>query len=349
MGFNKCWGIIMISIIVPVYNRISSLEKCIDSIQNQTWTDWELLLIDDGSTDGSEQLCDIFSSKDARIRVFHKPNSGVSSARNIGLDHAKGEYVMFCDSDDWVEPEWCEQLYLAAKENPGFQPICNYYRNTADCEIINPAGQCEDLGKSIAKADFFSLNRYELLGIPWNKIYLRSLLEDNHIRFQEELSLGEDLIFNLDYLHCQTGGFFFINKPLYHYSMGSMDSLSSKYYHDLSGIYRRVYMRIQDELCSIPGAYEKWKLAYERSYFFALDRVFRNTWSKKNSATVYRKWKYNQTVFHSEVFQNCRKTIPMDDINVLQYWGLQTNSFLIYWATVILSENFSHYIHKNNL
>lgn len=348
MGFNKCWGIIMISIIVPVYNCISSLEKCIDSIQNQTWTDWELLLIDDGSTDGSEQLCDIFASKDARIHVLHKPNGGVSSARNMGLDHAKGEYVMFCDSDDWVEPEWCEQLYLAAKQNSGCQPICNYYRSTADCESINREGQCENMGKSIAKADFFSLNRYELLGIPWNKIYLRSLLEDNHIRFQTELSLGEDLIFNLDYLHCLTDGFVFINRPLYHYSVGSTDSLSSKYYPDLVEIYRKVYMRIKDELCSIPEAYEKWKLEYEHSYFFALDRVFRNTWSKKNSATVHQKWKYNQTVFHSEAFQNCRKTIPKDYINVLQYWGLQTNSFLIYWATVILSETISYYIHKNN-
>lgn len=335
----------MISIIVPVYNCISSLEKCIDSIQNQTWTDWELLLIDDGSTDGSEQLCDIFASKDARIHVLHKPNGGVSSARNMGLDHAKGEYVMFCDSDDWVEPEWCEQLYLAAKENSGCQPICNYYRSTADCESINREGQCENIGKSIAKADFFSLNRYELLGIPWNKIYLRSLLEDNHIRFQTELSLGEDLIFNLDYLHCLTDGFVFINRPLYHYSVGSTDSLSSKYYPDLVEIYRKVYMRIKDELCSIPEAYEKWKLEYEHSYFFAFDRVFRNIWSKKNRISWFQKWQYNAREFHSEEFQMCRKSISQGYINILQYYGLQTNSFLIYWITVVVTESLSRLCH----
>ena len=338
----------MISVIVPVYNCIYTLGKCIEAICAQTSGNLEILLIDDGSTDGSQLLCDKFASEDARIHVFHKPNGGVSSARNMGLDHAQGEYVMFCDSDDWAEPEWCEQLYLAAKENPDCQPICNYYRRTADHEMINRKEQCEDMNESIAKADFFSLNRYELLGIPWNKIYIRSILEENHIRFQSGLSLGEDLVFNLDYLHCQTGGFTFINKPLYHYSVGSTDSLSSKFYPDLSEIYQKVYLRIKDELRSIPGAYEKWELEYAHSYFFAFDRVFRNTWSKKNPAAIHQKWKYNQTVFHSEAFQSCRKTISKDYINALQYWGLQTNSFHVYWAMVVLSETISHQIHKNN-
>lgn len=336
----------MISIVVPVYNCIHTLERCIRAICAQTVKDWEILLIDDGSTDGSERLCDRFAAEDARIHVFHKPNGGVSSARNLGLDRAKGDYVMFCDSDDWAEPEWCERLSLAAEETPGYQPICNYYRSTSGQETVNRKEHCETVGAHIAKADFFSLNRYELLSIPWNKIYIRSVLEAHHIRFQPRLSLGEDLVFNLDYLHCLPGGFVFVNQPLYHYSIGSTDSLSSKYYPDLFGIYQQVYARIEDELRSIPGTYETWALEYAHSYFFAFDRVFRNTWSKKNPATTRQKWKYNQTVFHSEVFQNCRKTIPRDYINTLQYWGLQTNLFSVYWAAVVLSETISHHIHK---
>lgn len=338
----------MISVIVPVYNCIYTLDKCIEAICAQTSGNLEILLIDDGSTDGSQLLCDKFASKDARIHVFHKPNGGVSSARNMGLDQAQGEYVMFCDSDDWVEPEWCEQLYLAAAENPGCLPVCNYYRSAPDCETINRKGQCQAIEDRIAKEDFFSLNQYELLGIPWNKIFRRTILEENHIRFCPNLSLGEDLIFNLDYLHCLTDGFVFVNRPLYHYTIGSLDSLSSKYYPDLAGIYRKIYLRIKDELCSIPGAYEKWELEYAHSRFFAFDRVFRNTWSEKNPATMHRKWKYNQTVFHSEAFQSCRKTISKDYINALQYWGLQTNSFHVYWAMVVLSETISHQIHKNS-
>lgn len=335
----------MISIIVPVYNCMSSLERCIGAIQNQTFPDWELLLIDDGSTDGSGSLCDQLASSDNRIRVFHKPNGGVSSARNLGLDHAKGDYVMFCDSDDWAEPEWCERLSLAAEENPGYQPVCNYYRSTSDHETVNRKEQCETVGPHIAKADFFSLNRYELLGIPWNKLYIRSVLETYHIRFRLGLPLGEDLVFNLDYLHCLPGGFVFFNQPLYHYSVGSADSLSSKYYPDLSEIYQKVYLRIKDELRSIPGAYEKWVLEYAHSYFFAFDRVFRNTWSKKNNASWRKKWQYNIRQFHSKEFQLCRRAIPKGYINALQYCGLQSNSFLMYWIAVIASESISRFRH----
>lgn len=335
----------MISIIVPVYNCVHSLARCIGSIQGQTLTDWELLLIDDGATDGSDALCDQFASSDNRVRVLHKSNGGVSSARNMGLDYAKGEYVMFCDSDDRVEPEWCEQLYLAEVKNPGRLPICNYYRSTSDHEIINRKEQCEKVEERVVKADFFSLNHYELLGIPWNKIFIRSILEENHIRFRLDLPLGEDLIFNLDYLHYLTGGFIFMNKPLYHYAVGNTNSLSSKYYPDLAGIYRKVYMRIKDELCSIPGAYEKWGLEYEYSYYFAFDRVFRNTWSKKNKITWLHKWQYNACQFHSKEFQKCRKAIPKHYINGLQFYGLQSNSFLIYWITVVVSETLSRFRH----
>lgn len=335
----------MISIIVPVYNCIRILDKCIEAICVQTIEDWELLLVDDGSTDGSDQLCDRFASEDARIHVFHKPNGGVSSARNMGLEHAQGEYVMFCDSDDWVEPEWCEQLYLAAVENPGCLPVCNYYRSAPDCETINRKGQCQAIEDRIAKEDFFSLNQYELLGIPWNKIFRRTILEENHIRFRPNLSLGEDLIFNLDYLHCLTDGFVFVNRPLYHYTIGSLDSLSSKYYPDLAGIYRKIYLRIKDELCSIPGAYEKWELEYAHSRFFAFDRVFRNTWSKKNKISRLHKWQYNACQFHSEEFQKCRQAISKYYINRLQFYGLQTNSFLIYWITVVITEALSRLRH----
>lgn len=335
----------MISILVPVYNCIQTIGKCVSSIRNQSISDWELLLIDDGSTDGSGQLCDQLASEDARIHVYHKPNSGVSSARNMGLDNARGEYVMFCDSDDWVDPEWCKRLYLEAEINPDRLPICNYYRNTNTDETVNRVPQCAALDEYIKKADFFQLNQQELLGIPWNKIFRRAILEENHIRFQPGLSLGEDMIFSLDYLHYLPSGFVFINIPLYHYSVGIGDTLSTKYYPDLPQIYQKVYSRIKDELLSIPGAYEAWEFEYGHSYFFSFDRVFRNTWSKKNRYSWFKKLQYNVRLFHSEEFQACRKTIPPNYINALQYYGLQTNSFLIYWLAVIVSESISHLRH----
>ncbi|MGN0202626.1 MAG: glycosyltransferase family 2 protein, partial [Candidatus Cryptobacteroides sp.] len=92
-----------ISVIVPVYNAESTIRRCVDSILAQTFTDFECLLIDDGSKDRSGEICDEYAAKDSRVRVFHKENGGVSSARNVGLDNAKGEWVTFVDSDDWID------------------------------------------------------------------------------------------------------------------------------------------------------------------------------------------------------------------------------------------------------
>ena len=100
-----------ISVIVPVYKAEKYLHRCVDSILAQSYTDFELLLIDDGSPDNSGAICDEYAIKDSRVRVFHKQNGGASSARNKGLDHANGEWVSFVDSDDWIEPQMVESLF----------------------------------------------------------------------------------------------------------------------------------------------------------------------------------------------------------------------------------------------
>lgn len=335
----------MISVIVPVYNCKSTLERCVQAIVSQTFPDWELLLVDDGSMDGSGHLCDQLANEDSRIRVFHKENGGVSSARNLGLDKAQGEFVVFCDSDDWVEPNWCEQLRRIALQRPRSVPICNYFRSSAEGECINSQKACARLVAEIPRRDFFSLNQWELLGIPWNKIFYRSILEENQIRFQPDISLGEDLIFCLDYLHYQEDGFYFVNIPLYHYSVGTLNSLSTKYYADLPDIYRRIYSRVQQEMFYMPGCFDIWHYAYWQSYFFAFDRVFRNAWSKDNPSSVLTKWIDNIREFHSPEFQNCRRMIGKDRINILQYWALQSNCFTLYWIAVVVSEAISEILH----
>ena len=136
---------ILVSVIVPVYNVEQYLSRCIDSILNQTFTDFELLLIDDGSPDKSGEICDAYALKDSRIRVFHKDNGGVSSARNFGLDNANGEWVTFIDADDWIAPTFIEKLY---------RPICIY----DDIQFIQ-AGCTDYVNNQIAdvrqKYDFY--------------------------------------------------------------------------------------------------------------------------------------------------------------------------------------------------
>lgn len=272
----------MISIIVPVYNCTDSIQKCINSIQSQVYSDWELILVDDGSTDNSGQLCDQFAANDSRIHVIHKANGGVSSARNAGLDAAQGEFILFCDSDDYTEPEWCSKLIAAAKNRLNAFPICNYFRNSSSGESINYAKQCNALDETIVREDLFCLYQLELLGTPWNKIYRQDILSENHIRFRPNLSLGEDLIFNLDYIKFLADGFTYINEPLYHYVLGTGQSLSTKYYPDLLGIYHIIFSELKTALNRVPDAFARWRQDYYRSYFFAFDRVFRNTFSPSN-------------------------------------------------------------------
>ena len=107
---------VSITVIVPIYNVEKYLKRCIESILNQTFKDFELLLLNDGSTDSSGKICDIYASKDNRIVVRHKKNQGVSTTRNLGIDIAKGEYITFIDSDDWIEKDYLEKMYSKIKE-----------------------------------------------------------------------------------------------------------------------------------------------------------------------------------------------------------------------------------------
>lgn len=128
---------VKISIIVPVYNVEKSVGRCVESIIAQTFKNIEILLIDDGSIDDSGTICDKYALKDARVKVIHKKNGGVGSARNVGLDNAIGKYVMFCDSDDYVEPTWCEKMYNSIEESDGFFSFCGYNSVRISGEIKN--------------------------------------------------------------------------------------------------------------------------------------------------------------------------------------------------------------------
>ena len=124
-----------ISVIVPVYNAEKYLQRCIDSILNQTFPNFELLLIDDGSKDQSGEICDEYAKKDSRVKVFHKENGGVSSARNVGIDNAVGEYICFCDSDDWVEKTWLLSFFERMCDNDMLITSFNIYENEKKVEF----------------------------------------------------------------------------------------------------------------------------------------------------------------------------------------------------------------------
>ena len=178
-----------ISIIVPIYKIERYLHQCIDSILEQTFTDFELLLIDDGSQDRCPAICDEYAEKDERIRVFHKPNGGLTSARNCGLDNAKGEWIMHIDGDDWIEPTYIEELYNAAIKNDADIAICGFRFVFEECRYLEEYHPTIwDNNKSA------SLNRYiaSKWTTAWGSIHKSSLYKDNGVRSPNNITFCED-------------------------------------------------------------------------------------------------------------------------------------------------------------
>lgn len=333
----------MVSIIVPVYNRVSSIQRCVQSIINQNFQDIEVLLIDDGSTDDSGAICDELAMQDVRIRVFHKENGGVSSARNLGLEAAKGEYILFCDSDDWVEPQWCEKLLAEVTEES--LPICNYYRCNEESQSKNKPKKCANIPCNIDVEQFYEMNAAELLGIPWNKLFDREKIEEHHIRFRDGLSLGEDLLFVLQYLKTGIRTISFINEPLYHYSVSGTDSLSQKYYPNLEEIYKIQFQCIEETLRFL-GSFERNESAFWHSYFYAIERTFDNNLSSQNTEKWVQKHKKNCILFHSEQFQTAARFMSKRDMNIVSFLGLRTGSYTIYRWSMIFAQRISRILHR---
>lgn len=183
-----------ISVIVPVYNVEKYLYRCIDSILAQTFTDFELLLIDDGSKDKSGEICDEYARKDKRLRVFHKENGGVSSARNVGLDNALGEYICFCDADDWVDVYW---LKAFVNKFPGNLIVQGY-----KCKSFNSdywenrqiPNMCLPVDSALK-----CLYEHENMGYLWCRCFRKSIINKYNIRFDELFVLGEDYDFIMSF------------------------------------------------------------------------------------------------------------------------------------------------------
>lgn len=210
----------MISVVIPFYNSEKTLECCIDSVVGQIQHDVEIILIDDGSTDCSAILCDEYASKDNRIKVIHKENGGVSSARNKGLEIATGEYILFLDSDDTFAPNACEVLLKTITEKKADCVICGTKEPNGNKWTPNRSHDYASLEDF--KHDFAEWLNTELLSPIWNKIYKREKISK---LFHSEMSFGEDLCFSLDYLkNCECISF--ITDTLHFHDNVKTDSLT---------------------------------------------------------------------------------------------------------------------------
>jgi len=205
-----------VSIIVPVYNSEKYLNKCIDSIISQTYSNIEILIIDDGSNDQSVNICHEYKKKDNRIKIIKEKHRGVSNARNVGLENASGDYILFVDSDDWIEKKLIEES------------ISLYKESIADIVIYN-LRQFDNKNQRFCKkqkgykSGFFKIQnilgellKKEILNAPWNKLYKKSIIDLQNIRFDVNIQIGEDLLFNINYFKA-IKNIYITNSKLYNY------------------------------------------------------------------------------------------------------------------------------------
>ncbi len=188
-----------ISIIVPVYQSEKFLKKCIECILSQTFSDIELILVDDGSTDGSGRICDEYAIEDNRVVVIHQKNKGASAARNMGMSIARGKYLMFCDSDDEVSPMWVQRLLsLSDKETLPIGAYCNNLTELGKQKVI-----FVNSNEKVPVCNYYKYNCAGIAGYICNALYMTDIVKDNNLYFREKFEMGdynEDLIFALRYV-----------------------------------------------------------------------------------------------------------------------------------------------------
>lgn len=311
-----------ISIIVPVYNAEMSVARLIDSILSQSYENFELILIDDCSQDNSRNICEEYLKIDKRIQLIcQDKNQGVSCARNKGLDIAKGNYVMFADSDDVVAENWCKALYDAALQHPKDLVSSNIY--IVDGDI------CESKVKG-DKASCLLTGYYELFsmgisGYLVNKIFSLQIVNDHNIRFNKELYMGEDVAFVIDYFKHLFGRFFFVNTPLYYYYTNPQ-SITHTYHED--DLVSHLYLYG----LRLPLISKKDVSEYCDTYFPFLISLFSNIFDTRCKKSFFQKMRYNQQVISSKEFRFCVANISGNNESAGFLRLVKTHNYYLLWA-----------------
>lgn len=215
-----------VSVIIPVYKVEAYIRECLDSVIHQTYKNLEIILIDDGSPDQCGQICDEYAGRDSRIQVIHKENAGVSVARNTGIDMATGTYIIFADSDDVLHEQMVETYlrYIDGKQLVLCDHISDMEKTKQELNVST---------EQLDRRSFMELFIRDYVNPPYNKIYETRIIKEHQIHFPENKNLGEDLIFNLNYMQASRQSYFIIHAPLYYYRPGREGSLSNSVRRDL--------------------------------------------------------------------------------------------------------------------
>jgi len=292
-----------VSLIVPVYNASRYLQKSINSMIHQTYPNIELLLINDGSTDNSGDICECFAKQDERIKVIHQKNAGPSAARNRGIKEASGDYIQFADSDDYLDLHMTEQLVKAMEDDTQLA-ICGYQKilTRGDHLIKSEVYRLPKKGR-LAKEQFLAcfgeLYQYYFIHFNWNKLYEARVIKESGLLFDLEVNWGEDLLYNLRYIEkCRT--IRLVSDPLYYYVDSNASSITSQFRVDLYNNMQMMQGAVKEFLQTNNAYAGKNKLLFENFYTSRVMTCFWNLFHPASTLTPELRRKHIGEIIHNE-------------------------------------------------
>ena len=276
-----------ISIIVPVYNVEAYLERCVESILKQTYTNFELLLINDGSTDQSGALCDQLASKNENIKVFHIKNAGVSNARNIGIQHSRGEWITFIDSDDFITPDYLETLIsvVDSDESIGFSIArLHHIKNGQITELPDFSGKEEKWSTEQTMRELLTTTRTSFF--PVAKLFKREIVSS--FTFNTDYHLAEDALFLTEVLLKTRCTSVFVDKPIYYYDhrQGSATTSVNDHVFDTIEVYKIIISEVNRECWSYITVYDK--IIFTDSSQYPTEKIKLRKWIIKHLSEILK-------------------------------------------------------------
>lgn len=333
-----------ISVVIPTYNSENYIVDCLNATVNQTYTNLEIILVDDGSTDNTFSILESYANRDPRIILFRHPNKGVSSTRNKGIHNATGDYIVFFDADDYPEltliqayvnalMEWQEKKVALIGTGMFFDNQYNKYVGNKTYILEVAHGYIEGENYILSRSSAAMLAWLKLFNFVTNKCYDLAIIKKNNILFDSHIHIGEDLKFNLDYLDICEGNIGIINRALYHYVKRTNSSLSISYHdmdlEDTKAIYKR---------------FINWEMNQRdvtSDNVMVVKAIFINDWISRLTA-LYKEHR------HEETFKSAKKKLKADiqsvefqrmlkeiykskKISTLRYVCLRTGIFEIFY------------------
>lgn len=317
---------VLVSIIVPIYNAKPFLNECVDSLLRQTHSKIEVILVNDGSTDGSDKLCIDYKNMDSRVVYISQNNSGVSAARNIGISKSNGEYILFVDADDYVMPTFVEELLDSTKMQEADCVQCGYIKKKGETVADVLRGKSFNIiGNQIVEG----LLKSQGYGRTWCMLYKKAIIGNE--RFNETLSMGEDAEFNLRVLARSTK-LYYLNKPLYIYRVNE-NSAVRRYDPHYCDKYIKTSKAILEH-CK--GNNTHYQMVQEFICYIIVQIVVNFSCNKVKGETVKKQIQSVKNVCNINIFKYALKNVQLSRDSISFYLLITLLRYKQYWIVVLL-------------